>query len=246
MLKLATGATYAVGEASAPFSRFLTYSVPKSWCVPFLETQDKIVTFLGIATPLDPPTIQLRPEERVWARSELISSGLTNTQPILGVQCSSVVPSKCWPAKNFGEVVSMLWRQFPELAVISFGISRERGSAEVAHNSAGSVYWLEGTGKWKIRETLAMLSECDLFISGDTGLMHMAAAIGTRTVSIFGPTSTTRRAPLHNGGVALCPDSPCHPCFRGRWTPCDCICSIMPERVFAAAEQYLKPYVSIG
>ncbi|HEV2297358.1 MAG TPA: glycosyltransferase family 9 protein [Candidatus Acidoferrales bacterium] len=246
LLKLMTGAPYAVGEASAPYSWFLTHSVTKSWTAPFLETQDKIISFLGVTTPLGPPVIHLRPDESTWAESELSREAVGKNQPVLGIQCSSIVPSKRWPAHNYGALVRILMKRFPELAVISFGSESERASSECARTLAEGVPWLEATGKWTIRKTLAMLRMCDLFISGDTGLMHMAAAVGTRTIGIFGPTSTTRRAPLHNGGIALSPNRACHPCFRGHWTPCDCICSIAPDQVALATEQSLEAHAPVA
>ncbi|HKW87925.1 MAG TPA: glycosyltransferase family 9 protein [Candidatus Acidoferrales bacterium] len=240
ILKILTGADNVIGEASAPYSWLLTHSVVQSWTDSFLEAENKIASFLGIATPLESPKIHLRAEEVAWAEMELSREGLGDRRPLVGVQSSSVVSSKRWPAQNFGELVCFLAKQYPELAVISFGAESERTVAERARTFAGNVIWYEATGRWTIRETLAMLSVCDLFISGDTGLMHMAAAVQTRTVGIFGPTSTSRRAPLHNGGIAVKPDTPCHPCFRGKWTPCDCIRSITPDQVALVAEQCLQ------
>ncbi|MFZ0414492.1 MAG: glycosyltransferase family 9 protein [Candidatus Acidiferrales bacterium] len=241
VLKIATGARYAMGEASASYGKFLTYVVEASWMRPFNETQDEIAHALGFDTPLAPPSIRLSPGELNWAGTELARAGLSDRRTILGVQCSSVVPSKCWPAERFGACVRVLGRNVPNLGVISFGTSGERPAAEVAHGIGGDVPWLEATGKWSIRQTLAMLNRCDLFISGDTGLMHMAAAVGTRTVSIFGPTSATRRAPRRDGAVAVCPAASCHPCFRGRWTPCECIRDISTERVISVAMKCIGP-----
>lgn len=236
LLKYATGARYAFGEASAPYSHFLSFSAEASWTAPYLETADKIAAALGFDTPLDPPSIRLTAEEVSWAESELARAGFADERPLVGIQCSSVVPSKRWPPENFGLAIHNLREDFAGLQILSFGSADERAAAaEVAKTVAG-VPWLEGTGRWSIRETLAMLGRCDVFISGDTGLMHMAAAVGTRTVSIFGPTSAARRTPRGNGGIALCPATACHPCFRGRWTPCDCIRQISPEQVGDAAK----------
>lgn len=246
LLKIVTATRNVVGEASAPYSWFLTNAVEQSWTASFLETQDKIASFLGIATPLEPPKIHLTPEETAWADMELARHGLEDCRPVVGIQCSSVVLSKRWPARNFGNLVRTLAQSFPELSIISFGTECERTVAERAHAFVGDVNWLEATGRWQVRETLAMLRKCALLISGDTGLMHMAAAVGTKTVSIFGPTSTSRRAPLHNGGIALKPDTECHPCFKGKWTPCDCIRSITPMQVALVAEQCLKAFDGVS
>lgn len=240
LLKYATGARYAVGEASAPYRRFLSFSAEKTWTEPYLETQDKIAAALGFNTPLDPPTIRLTTDEISWAKSELVRARLTDAGTLVGIQCSSIEPSKRWPAENFGLTVRNLRERFAAIGVVSFGTAAEQASAKDARRAGGNVPWLEGVGRWGIRETLAMLSRCDVFISGDTGLMHMAAAVDAPTVSIFGPTSATRRAPRYNGGIAICPTTSCHPCFRGRWTPCDCIRQITPEQISDAASCCLE------
>lgn len=240
LLKYITGARYAVGEASTPYSHFLSSSAATNWTEPYAETADKIAAALGFETPLDPPSIRLRSDEISWAESELALAGLVDTWPLVGIQCSSVEPPKRWPSENFSLAIQNVRDHFAGLAIVSFGSADERTAAtEVAETVAG-VPWLEGTGRWSIRETLAMLERCDVFISGDTGLMHMAAAVGTRTVSIFGPTSAIRRGPRGNGGIALCPATACHPCFRGRWTPCDCIRQISPEQVSDATKCCLE------
>lgn len=246
LLKLATGARHAVGEASGPCSRLLSYAVETSWSNPYLEAQNKIAAAIGIDAPLEKPSIRVTPEESAWAEIELARARFADARPLVGVQCSSSVPSKCWPAENFGAVLLQLHEQFADMAVLSFGDATERTRADDTHRIAATVPWFEGCGRWTIRETLAMLSRCDVFISGDTGLMHMAAAVGTPTVSIFGPTSAARRAPDYNGGIGLCPGTPCHPCFRGRWTQCGCIRQITPEQVRDAGERCLRSAASMG
>lgn len=238
-LKYATAARYAIGEASAPYSRFLTSYVETSWTRPWVETQDAIAAALGLETPLEPPSICVTKREQEWAESMLAQAGNSQNRRILGIQCSSAVPQKRWPSESFAQVLKEIHRRHPDLRVISFGTAMERSSADQTRCIAGKVPWVEGAGKWTIRRTLAMLSCCSVFLSGDTGLMHMAAALGVPTVSIFGPTSATRRAPLHNDGFAICPVTSCHPCFRGAWTPCECIRSITPVRVIEAVETCL-------
>jgi ADP-heptose:LPS heptosyltransferase len=239
-LKYAIGSRHAIGEASKFCNYFLTAAIEASWTRPWTETQDEIAASLGVETPLEPPSIHLSQSETARARSVLNQAGVDETACILGVQCSSVVPQKSWPAENFGEVIREMRKRHAKLRVVSFGNKEELRSAQMARRAAGNVSWLEGAGRWTIRETLAMLSCCDLFLSGDTGLMHMAAALGTPTVSIFGPTSAERRAPTHNHGITICPLRACYPCFRGAWTPCDCIQSIAPERVIAVVHERLS------
>jgi len=245
LLKYATGARYAAGEAFAPYNRTLGFSAQTTWAEPYLETQDRIAAALGFEIPLDPPSIRLTAKEVSWATSELVRARLTGARPLVGVQCSSIVPSKRWPAENFALTIRNLREQFANIGVISLGIAAEQASAMDAQRMNANVPWLDGTGRWSVRETLAMLGQCDVFISGDTGLMHMAAARGTPTVSIFGPTSAARRAPRYNGGIALSPTASCHPCFRGQWTRCDCIRQITPEQVSSAASCCLESILAM-
>jgi ADP-heptose:LPS heptosyltransferase len=239
ILRVAIGARYAAGEAAAPFDRLLSFSVRQDWKKSFLKTQEELAARIGLQVPLDIPSITLTSKELSWAISLLRRLRVREDDLVVGVHCSAVVADKKWPAENFGELVRRLRAVFPKLSIVSFGVSKERSDAGRAHEAAGPINWVEGTGQWTIRQTLAMLSRCDLFLSGDTGLMHMAAAVGTRTVSIFGPTSPARRAPTYQGGLAVAPETTCHPCYKRRWNGCTCIRLINVDRVAALAQQCL-------
>lgn len=138
-LKYAIGSRFAVGEASKLCGRFLTASTEASWTRPWVETQESIAAALGIKVPLEAPSIQLNTSEINWARSVLFQEGIDSTRCILGVQCSSVVPQKSWPAENFGEVIREMGRRHGGLHVISFGNQKERTSAQIANRFGGTV-----------------------------------------------------------------------------------------------------------
>jgi len=236
------GARYSVAEAMPRWSWALSRSVQKSWTKPILESQQQIAAVLGIEVPLDPPSIRVTAEEFNWARSTIASSARGSANPLIGLHCSAGQPAKSWAAANFGEVVRRLRCEFTDLAVISFGVAAERLDADAARVAAGPGPWLEGTGQWTIRQSLAMLSQCDLVITADTGIMHMAAAVGARTLSVFGPTSAQRLAPTYNGGTALFPRIACCPCFRDRFKECSHSCThlIGPQDVALEARELLS------
>ena len=237
LLKLAFGARYSVGEAFPLCRRLLSFSAEKGWTKSILTTQEDMAAFLGIGRPLGAPSIRLTEKELDWSETVLVSGGISQSHPLIGVHCSGAEPSKKWPPEYFGRVISELKLLFPDLAVVSFGVITEKGDTEAARRVAGDVQWVDGVGSWTIRESLALLRRCDLVISGDTGIMHMAAAVGTKTLSIFGPTSPRRLAPKYNGGVTVCPETSCHPCFRHKYIECHCIRYVSPERVLMLANQ---------
>lgn len=259
LLRAALGARSLAGEADPPLSRLFSFSVPLDWNQSFLDAQQDLAAQIGLPVPLPLPAITVTPAESSWARSLLRDHGVRDS-PILGIQASSAIPDKQWPAENFGLLVRRLRETFPHLSVLSFGLAEEKPHADRARAASGLSesprlnetpgaretpgIWIEGAGQWSIRQTLAALSQCDLFVSGDTGLMHMAAAVSTKTLSIFGPTSPARRAPFHQGGLAVAPETPCHPCFRRKWSGCTCIQTIQVERVRSLAEHALAQSAS--
>lgn len=238
-VKVILGAKYLVGEA-LPLSRWLfSVSAEKGWTKSITQTQKEIASLLRIEMPSEFPVLHLSQTERDYGRLNVRNAFGENLCPIIGVQCSAKTSTKQWPPKFFGQVVSMLRTKFPQLAVISFGDEDERNHTAVAREVAGEIPWLDGVGHWNIRESLAMLQFCDILISGDTGVMHMAAGLGVRTVTVFGPTSPERLAPFHSGGVCAKPATSCHPCFRDKWTSCACINLVQPSEVAALAENCL-------
>lgn len=238
-VKVILGAKYLVGEALPLRRRLFSVSAEKGWTKSVLQTQKEIASLLRIEMPSEFPVLHLSEMERDYGWMKVRNAFGKSLYPIVGVQCSAKTSTKQWPPRFFGEVLSMLRTKFPQLGVISFGNADERDHTAVAREVVGETPWLDGVGQWNIRESLAMLRVCDIFISGDTGVMHMAAGLGVRTVSVFGPTSPERLAPFHSGGVCAKPATSCHPCFRDKWTSCACISLVQPSEVAALAENCL-------
>jgi ADP-heptose:LPS heptosyltransferase len=100
-------------------------------------------------------------------------------------------------------------------------------------------------------ELAALLGELDVFITGDTGPMHLAAAMGTPVVALFGPSNPVRYGPRARRERILRVDLPCSPCGQVRLPPerCrghvpDCLNEIGIERVVAAALDLLDQTVA--
>jgi heptosyltransferase-2 len=96
-------------------------------------------------------------------------------------------------------------------------------------------------GKTTVAEALALVSMCALFLSNDSGLMHVAAALNIPQVALFGSTDPQKTAPLNNRAVVIHPEHvSCTPCFK-RSCPEDleCMKAITVDEVTTAAEQLL-------
>lgn len=95
-------------------------------------------------------------------------------------------------------------------------------------------------GKATLRQTMALIKRCSLFISVDSGPMHVAQALGVPTVALFGPSDPKRTGPLRSPAAILYHKWECSPC---EWRPCPyqvaCMDSISVVDVMKAAESLL-------
>jgi ADP-heptose:LPS heptosyltransferase len=101
-------------------------------------------------------------------------------------------------------------------------------------------------GEQDLLTLAAILQRLDLFITGDTGPMHVAAAVGTPVVAVFGPSDPRRYAPGGARDRVVRIDLPCAPCNRIRLPPArcvghmpDCLAGISADRVFDTAAAVL-------
>jgi lipopolysaccharide heptosyltransferase II len=101
-------------------------------------------------------------------------------------------------------------------------------------------------GQTSIPQLGALLKRADLLLSSDSGPAHMAAALGTPQVTIFGPTDPVVYAPLSAKAVVLRRDLPCSPCYDARATAecrfghVNCMRELTPEEVYGACVRLLQ------
>ncbi len=163
----------------------------------------------GIPAVYERPSLVVTLQERRHARERL--SGLT--KPILGINPGAAYGSaKRWQPARFAEVGNWFIRTTGGSVVI-FGSSAEK-TISLEIENAILKNRLCVAGRTTIRELMALIAECDAFITNDSGPMHLANAIGTPMVAIFGSTSAELTGPLGNGVRVLDADVHCSPCFE--------------------------------
>lgn len=150
--------------------------------------------------------------------------------------------AKCWPSEHFAELADRL------VAELNAQIVLIGGAAELDYTE--QVIWrmkangaVNLAGKTNLAELIGLLSVCDLLVSNDTGPAHIAAALGTPTLTIFGPTNEFETAPVGTHAELIRAENiECARCMH-RNCPIDhrCMTRLTVDDVFARSRQLLSP-----
>jgi heptosyltransferase-2 len=131
--------------------------------------------------------------------------------PVAGIVPGSNAPSRRWPAERFAEVASALAAN--GVRVVVFGAPPER---ELTRAVAGDVAFDAG-GRTDLSLLAAGLASCDILVTNDSGPMHLAAAVGTPTLAVWGAGNPRSTGPSGDGHQLLVrQDLPCVPCVKNR------------------------------
>jgi heptosyltransferase-1 len=142
--------------------------------------------------------------------------------------------AKRWPAERYGEVARQLAENGVK-ALINFGPGEEDLARAVKIASGGAAETFTGS----ITQLIALTRRARLFIGGDTGPMHMAAALGVPVVGIFGPTDPARNGPFQTRGIVL-RSSVSNTSYSHSLQSDDGLLEISTGQVVAAARQLLE------
>lgn len=151
-------------------------------------------------------------------------------------------PNKRWLPDRFGAVALVLRERHGLAPVVLWGPGEEALAAEVVAASGGAAWLLPSTS---IADVVALARGAALMVSGDTGPMHVAAAVGTPIVGIFGPTRPARNGPWSADDVTVSRDESCEchhlrSCRRASM----CLNDIVADDVVSAVDRRLATGVS--
>jgi heptosyltransferase-2 len=192
----------------------------------------------GADIPGDWPLPELkvaREEIEAWRSKRGLD---TDNRPVVALAPGAVGPSKRWPKDSYAAVARKLLAD--GFAVWILGGPSEK---DLAAQIAGETKARDLTGT-DLRDAILALAGAAAAISNDSGLLHVAAALGTPSIGIFGPTSPWHWAPLHPLAATIeTPNAlPCRPCHKPvcRLGHHHCMTEIAPERILAAVQNALK------
>ena len=192
----------------------------------------------GAVGPADWPQPQLDvpgAEASAWRTKR----GLDDGRPVVVFAPGAVGPSKRWPIASYAELAKQLAAQGNSIWVLGSPAEAPL-AAEIVRAAGPAAHDLTSPD---LRNAILALKVAAACVSNDSGLVHVAAAIGTPTVGIFGPTSPWHWAPLNPlaGIVETTTDVPCRPCHKPtcRYGHHRCMTTITASQVMLSVERAL-------
>ena len=158
-------------------------------------------------------------------------------RPFALINAGAAWPNKRWPPDRFGEVAAFLEEAAGLMPVVLWGPGEETLAQSVIAASDGAAVLAPPTG---LSDVVALARASALVVSGDTGPLHIATAVGTPTVSLFGPTNPARNGPFCADDVVVSRYETCgchydRKCHEAAW----CLASMTTAEVCAAVQQRL-------
>ena len=233
-----------LGFASSAGRFLLTHQIPFTWLMHDLERN------LALLQPLK-PGLKARSGRSVYfskdkAASQALSArlgaaGIGPDETIVGVHPGSAWPTKRWLPERFAELCLRFKAQGRRVVLV--GGPQDAALCEEVAGASGALNW---AGKTDLRELKALMGRLSLFITNDSGPMHMATASGVKTLAIFGPT--TRELgffPYGPGHRVLESSLACRPCGLHGARSCPerhflCMRLISAEQAWAAGQEMLE------
>ncbi len=186
------------------------------------------------------PYLVLTASERASARLFLKSQGVNLNKPLIGINPGAAYgTAKRWLPERFAETADRLSEAGQAQILIFGGKSEVTVAQDIQGRMQADAVIL--TGKTTVRQMMACIRECRLFISNDSGPMHVASALKVPQVAVFGPTNP--EASFSNGphDVLVRKQVDCAPC-RHRECPIDhrCMTGLEADRVYRIAQRLLE------
>ncbi len=158
------------------------------------------------------PFLYVTNEAEERAKEILISEGIPEDLPVIALNPCSRWSYKEWTDSSYAELIDNIYAEF-EVNIIITGDSQTKPRAECIIERSGKQAW-NLAGKTTISELPGILKSCSLLIGIDSAPVHIAAAVGVPTITIFGPSAPVNWAPRGENHDVVQKDLQCVPCRR--------------------------------
>ncbi|KPU83410.1 ADP-heptose--LPS heptosyltransferase [Psychromonas sp. PRT-SC03] len=197
---------------------------------------------MGDINTLPRPHLQIQKEQR----DDVLQKFKLNLNTTIIGLCPGAEfgPSKRWPEQHYASVAKTLVEK--DLQVWLFGSKKDRDITTLITRliPANKQYLIKNlAGKTSLNEAVDLLSCCHTVVSNDSGLMHVAAAVGCNLVAVYGSSSPRYTPPLTDNVAILQTGISCQPCFKKEcsFKHLDCLNKLSPQVVLNAVQSFFIP-----
>ncbi len=197
-----------------------------------------VLTGLGLEPAPEAPVLTIPDDTR--AAADRLLAPLTDRAPTRLVAFNpgaNYGGAKQWPEERYVELARALLAR-EDLGIVLVGAPGDHPVCDRIVHEVGDPRLLDLSGETTVCELAAVLDRCDYAVSNDTGAMHVAAAVGTPIVAIFGPTDPVTTPPYGDAHRIVREPVECSPCLL-RECPIDhrCMTRVDVDRVLAECDE---------
>ena len=198
-----------------------------------------IAEYLGC--PTEPVEFQFprRESREAWADNFLTNKQVNVDQPLIGLNIGASAAEKMWPVGHFAQLADML-QSDTQAQLILLGSASEM-SRTATIQQLTQAHMISAVGQTSIAQLAALLRRCTAIVSADTGPLHIAVAVGTPVVGLYGASDPRKTGPWGEGHVVVSANLPCSPCQRQpTCKDFPCMQQISPQMVAEAVMSLLQ------
>lgn len=159
----------------------------------------------------------------------------------IGFQVGASKPYKQWPVESFAELGRRLLASSPRARILMLGSPKEKALCAEVARAIGSERAVSVAGRFSLTRVAALIGRLRVLVTNDTGTMHIAIALRTRTVSLFCPTFSRVSGAIQDLALhrVIEKDMPCDPCIGKKCTRPFCMEQIGVDEVFRACSELM-------
>ncbi len=151
----------------------------------------------------------------------------------IALNIGAAKPANRWPLTRWEELAGRILRKTPFSIVLTGSAEDTTPGRMIAHQIGDDRRLLDCTGRTTLKQLGGLFLLAETVVSGDTGPMHIASALGARIIGLFGPADPARTGPFRHLDLVVRSGVDCAPCGRRRCSDPICMEAITPESVFS-------------
>jgi len=212
-----------------------------------IERHMEMAKAVGCSLVPAKPSLYWTPQDRGDCEKILTDNDVSGDFPYVVLHPASNALHKIWTVEGYAALCDALWERMAIRTILICGGDEEELRINRAACALATSSPLNLGGRLSLKQTAVLLSKAVLFIGIDSGPMHMATAVNTPVVAIFGPSRPWRWGPWGSGQVVVRKTWDCVPCgkkgCRNDGGESRCLMELTPEEVLPVVEKRLEKII---